>query len=107
MRQKGFISLLFEEEEKEDREPCSVSPTTLGSHVLGHASRNLLFPQLFLKERQVPPPWQRRPRPHKDLTSGMFLKTKRVRDSLVHPMFFPAIEEGMCCGVTQGEAERI
>lgn len=48
---------------------------------------------VFMRHR-VPPPWQRRPRPDKDLTSGVFLKTKRVRDSLVHPMFFFSNSEG-------------
>lgn len=40
---------LLKERKKEDFETCSVSPTTLGSHVRGHASRRLLFHQLFLR----------------------------------------------------------
>lgn len=59
---------------------------------------------LVWRECRVSAPWQRRPRPRGDPSSGTFGAGDPLQ---LCSLFFPAAEEGMCCGVTQGEAGRI
>lgn len=88
------------------KQPNNGKRSVFGCRVSRHASLHLLFPLLF--EGSVE---SRRPgnagRGHAEVPLAGRLELEMQLCNSARWFFFPAAEEGMCCGVTQGEAGRI